>query len=171
MQRILEQFFTTQVTPTRDLKGRTCVITGSNVGLGYETIILLTRLNPAKLIMACRDLEKGEKAKLKILELTGFKGILEVWQIEMGSFESVKALGRKLNELERLDVLIENAGIYTTGWKVTGDGFESELQINALSTGLLALLALPILESTAKNPLPDQESFTPHLTLVGSLRQ
>ena len=61
------------------------MITGSNVGLGFEAAVHLARLNPAKLVIACRSIAKGEEAKTHLLaRIPDFKGEVEVWELDLG---------------------------------------------------------------------------------------
>ncbi|KAF7356361.1 Carnitine acetyl transferase [Mycena venus] len=164
------QFFTKLQDTKADLTGRTYLVTGSNTGLGLALAIHLARLNPAQLILAVRDLKKGEAAKEKVIAETGYKGSVEVWELDMASFESVKKFAERANtSLKRLDGAVLNAGINTPKWGVTVDGWERILQVNALSTGLLGVLLLPLLQATSKlpHPLPDT-ALPPHLTITGS---
>ncbi|KAJ7739822.1 hypothetical protein B0H16DRAFT_1758391 [Mycena metata] len=154
-----------------DLTGRTFLVTGSNTGVGFGLATHLARLQPAQLILAVRDLKKGEVAKESILAETGFKGLLEVWELDMADFASVKRFAERANtSLKRLDGASLNAGINVWKWAMTKDGWESILQINALATGLLAVLLLPLLQSTTKLPAPhpDASQTPPHLVITGS---
>ncbi len=87
---------------------------------------------------------------------------------------SVKAFAaRATASLDRLDVLVENAGVcFMAGWHPLPTGVETQLQVNDISTGLLGVLLLPVLAKTAARPLEArQKPFMPHLTLVGSRSQ
>ena len=117
-----------------DLRGRTVIVTGSNVGLGLEAAKRFYAMNPARLILAVRTLSKGEDAKRVILEggkkvgphgdVTGETNI-EVWALDLSSFESVRKFAKKCEEeLERIDILLENAAVQTGDWSVTNDGCE-----------------------------------------------
>ncbi|KAJ7463362.1 hypothetical protein FB451DRAFT_1139730 [Mycena latifolia] len=159
-----DQLFATLPTPAADLTGRTFLVTGANAGLGLAAAVHLANLRPARLILAVRDLGKGDAAKAEIIAQTGFAGTVDVWVLDMADFASVKQFAvRATGELERLDGALLNAGINARAWDVTGDGWEKMLQVNALSTGLLALLLLPLLETTARPP-----DASPHLTITGS---
>ncbi|KAJ7151331.1 hypothetical protein C8R43DRAFT_1190765, partial [Mycena crocata] len=154
-----------------DLKGRTYLVTGSNTGLGLALAIHLARLDPAHLILAVRDPKKGDAAKEAIISQTGFTGLLEVWELDMADFSSVKKFAERANSsLKRLDGAVLNAGINAWNWNSTPDGWERILQVNALSTGLLAVLLLPLLQSTSKlpPPHPDGTQTPPQLTITGS---
>lgn len=69
-------------------QGRIVVVTGSNIGLGYEAAVHLAKLNPAKLIIAVRSLSKGEAAKESLLLRLGgdFKAEVEVWELDLGTY-------------------------------------------------------------------------------------
>ncbi|SGY74432.1 BQ5605_C005g03363 [Microbotryum silenes-dioicae] len=171
-EMLREQFFGKVVAPTQRLDGRTVIITGSNVGLGLHAAIHLARLNPARLILAVRTPSKGETARAQIAEQASFDlNHIHVWQLDLASFDSVKAFAKRCeDELDRLDVMVENAAIATFGFKKTEDGWEESLQTNVLSTGLLGLLLIPLLRKTAKlpSPCPESSGLKTHLTIVGS---
>src|SRR5277367_3167886 len=119
-----------------DLRGRTVIVTGSNVGLGLEGAKRFYAMNPARLILAVRNVSKGQGAKNALLGIgekhAGFGGVrgqtsVEVWELDLTSFESVRQFAKKCEtELERLDVLLENAALRCTQWSVTKDGWETE---------------------------------------------
>ncbi|KAG8798564.1 hypothetical protein FRC17_007388 [Serendipita sp. 399] len=160
-----------------DLTGRTVVITGSNTGLGLEAAKKFYAMNPERLILAVRSLSKGNNAK-RVLEgdsttTTGVGGSrpqVDVWEIDMSSFESVKAFANRCkNELKRIDVFLANAGVNTAPWALTTDGWETNLQTNVIATFLLATLIAPILIDTAKLPPPKPGvNLKPHLVIVVS---
>jgi retinol dehydrogenase-12 len=156
------QFLATLPVPTASCEGQTVIVTGSNIGLGYEAAKHFTRLNASKVIIACRSLEKGEAAKKTIEEETKREGVLEVWQLDLASYASVKEFAARANELERLDILVENAGIATQVYNLAEDN-ESTITVNVVSTFLLALLMLPKLKETAT-----KFSKQPHLVIVSS---
>ena len=107
------QFFSIPPYPTKKYTGQTIIVTGSNTGLGLEASRHFVRLDAAKVILAVRNLEKGEAAKKSIEESTGRTGVVEVWQLDLASYESVKDCAKRAQALERLDILVENAGIVT----------------------------------------------------------
>ncbi|KAF7308274.1 ATP-dependent DNA helicase PIF1 [Mycena chlorophos] len=165
-----EQLFSRLSAPTPDLKGRTYLVTGANAGLGLATAVHLARLKPETLILATRTKAKGEGAKKDVLEQTGFRGKVEVWELELEDFESVRAFAGRAKGLERLDGVVLNAGLHAKEWEKTKDGWERVLQVNGIATGLLAVSLLPVLQTTSKlpDPNPDAVHLPPHLTLTGS---
>lgn len=80
-------------------------------GLGKEAVRHYVRLNAGKVILACRSVEKGEAAKRDIEATTKRSGVVEVWSLDLGSYESVKQFAQRANLLQRLDIVLENAGV------------------------------------------------------------
>lgn len=156
------QLFVTPPTPTTDCTGKTVIVTGANVGLGKEAARHYVRLNCAKLIIACRSPEKGEAAKADIEASTGRKGVIEVWQLDLQKYDSVKDFARRAQSLKRIDILLENAGISTTNYAFVA-GNESTVTVNVVATFLLALLMLPKLQETGR-----LFNITPNLVIVSS---
>ncbi|KAH8919130.1 NAD(P)-binding protein [Atractiella rhizophila] len=155
---------------SRNLTGRTAIITGANTGIGFETTLALLRMKPKRLILAVRDEQKGTEAVLKLKDLVKDTSTnMEVWKLDLESFDSVKAFVTRANtHLDRLDILVGNAG--KVGDKVvTGDGWESILQVNVISNAAVALCLLSRLHATAALPVPvGGEEFRPHLAIVSS---
>ena len=148
--------------PTHDFTGQTVIVTGSNVGLGLEAARHIVRLNAEKVILAVRNLEKGEKAKKSIKDSTGRQGVVEVWSLDLSSYDSVKEFVKRAEGLKRLDVMLGNAGIATNKYTRFEDN-ESTITVNVVSTFLLALMILPKLRETAT-----RYNVTPRLTIVSS---
>jgi retinol dehydrogenase 12 len=162
-QTLYSQLFFTPPYPTHDFTGQTVIVTGSNVGLGLEAARHFARLNCAKLILAVRTISKGEKAKESILSSTKrTSDCIEVWPLDLSSSASVKAFARRAGGLERVDVMVENAGLSVAGYEIM-EGNEASLQVNVINTFLLALLMLPKMRETAK-----KFGTTPHLEIVSS---
>ena len=157
------QLFVTLTYPTASFAGQTVIVTGSNIGLGFEAARHFARLGAAKVILAVRSVEKGEKAREDILASTKCEGdVVEVWPLDLGSCESVRAFARRAQGLQRVDALVENAGVGGSDWKLL-DGSESVLQVNVIGTLLLALMMLPKLKETAR-----EFKTQPRLEIVSS---
>lgn len=158
------QLFVKPAYPTRMVNGQTVIVTGSNTGLGKEAAKHFARLGAAKVILAVRNTKAGEAAKTEIEQATQCAaGTVEVWGLDLGDYDSVKGFaGRASRELERVDVLCENAGI-AGGKKRMVAGHESHITVNVISTFLLALLMLPKLKETAR-----RFGVRPRLTMVSS---
>jgi NAD(P)-dependent dehydrogenase (short-subunit alcohol dehydrogenase family) len=121
-------------------KGRTAIITGANTGLGFETTRALAATG-MKVIMACRDLHKAQTAMNLILKEHPDSDI-EIMLIDLSKLSSVREFaGYFLNRYDKLDLLINNAGIMIPPYNKTIDGFESQMGVNYfahfLLTGLL----------------------------------
>ena len=135
---------------TPDLSHHVFIVTGANTGLGYEASLHLSRLGVGKLIMAVRTPSKGDEARAKILASTGQpESSIEVWPIDMASYDSVKAFASRASQLPRLDGVLANAGIMTTNFS-SSEGSESTLAVNVIATFLLYLLLLPKMRESAQ---------------------
>ena len=128
-----------------DLSGKVIIVTGGNSGLGYESVKALA-MKGAEVILASRFAEKGDEAKSAILK--DFPdGKIRVMQLDLSDLDSVRRFaGKFLDEYEKLDVLMNNAGIMMTPYFKTKDGFEGQFGVNHLGhfalTGLLQDLLL-----------------------------
>ncbi|MBK0383281.1 SDR family oxidoreductase [Pedobacter sp. SD-b] len=128
-------------------KGKIAIVTGANSGLGLETAKGLAKTG-FLVVMACRNLKKANQALNKIKqEVTDAN--LEVIKIDTSSLSSVRAFAEDfLERHQKLDLLINNAGIMVPPFSLTEDGFESQLGTNYLGHFLLTGLLLPTLENT-----------------------
>jgi len=138
-----------QPIPRQDLSGQTVLVTGSNVGIGLAATRLFMDFKVSRVIMAVRTPSKGEVAKADLLKAHPGCSV-EVWALDMDSFDSVIAFGKRPQGLDRLDIVLLNAGVKKQEWelnKVTGH--ETTIQVNHFSTALLSLLLLPPLKATA----------------------
>ncbi|MDA3816916.1 MAG: oxidoreductase [Prolixibacteraceae bacterium] len=131
-----------------DLQGKTIIVTGGNSGLGYESVKAFAQ-NGAKVILACRNLEKGEKAKTEILQ-TRPKGEIMVMRVDLMDLDSVREFALQFkSKYSKLDVLLNNAGIMATPYFKTKDGFEAQLGTNHLGHFALTGLLLDVLNDTS----------------------
>lgn len=161
---IHRQFIYEPPIPTASFKGKTVIITGSNVGLGLEACRWLVRLGASQVIIACRNIEKGKAAAKDIRATTSCSpDTLQVWHLDMSSYASVKAFAdRAKAELPRLDVLLANAGLATNKFRMTEDN-EEMITTNVVSLSLLALLLHPKVHETAV-----KYNTETHITATGS---
>lgn len=148
--------------PTTEYTGKNVIVTGSNVGLGFEAALKFVALGASKVIMAVRSLEKGEAAKHDIEAKTGKKGVIEVWELDMLSYDSIKNFAKQAEQLDHLDVAVLNAGMMAGGYQQSSYAWETTIQVNTLSTTLLAYLLLPKLKASKI------ASTTPVLEIVSS---
>ncbi len=130
----------------KDLHGRVYVVTGANSGAGLATMTQLVRQG-AHVIAACRRVEAGDDA---IRDLSKEAGSAEVIGLDLGSLASVRAFARSfLNKHDRLDGLVNNAGVMNTPEGRTADGFETQFGTNYLGHFLLTELLLDVLRRSA----------------------
>ena len=160
---LISNLFVKLPYPEAQFNGQTIIVTGSNTGLGFEASKHLCRLGVEKLIMGVRTLEKGEAARSEILEITKRDpATIEVWQIDMESYDSIKRFADRAASLPRLDGLVANAGILTTVFGLAEDN-ERTITVNVVATFLLCLLLLPRLQSSAA-----ATGVTPHVVIPNS---
>lgn len=117
-------------------KGKIAVVTGANTGLGYETALGLAR-KECKVIMACRNKDKAEKAMAGIRKEVP-NADLEFITLDLNSLKSVREFAKVYREkYDTLDRLINNAGLMIPPLMRTEDGFESQFGVNHLGHFLL----------------------------------
>jgi NAD(P)-dependent dehydrogenase (short-subunit alcohol dehydrogenase family) len=130
-----------------DQRGRVAVVTGANTGLGYHTAAALAQAG-AQVILAVRDLEKGNLALARIVAAQPDADVT-LQELDLSSLASVRAAAAALRKsYPRIDLLINNAGVMWTPKQVTADGFELQFGTNHLGhfalTGLLLNNLLPV---------------------------
>jgi retinol dehydrogenase-12/retinol dehydrogenase-13 len=137
------------VEPLRaDLSGKTCLVTGASAGIGLAAARGLARLG-ARVVMAVRDPEKGERARRSIAEATG--GVVETALVDLASRASIRAFARDLAARHpKLDVLVNNAGIWSERRKEGPDGVELVWATNVLGYFQVTDLLLPFLRAAGK---------------------
>jgi NAD(P)-dependent dehydrogenase (short-subunit alcohol dehydrogenase family) len=141
-----------------DMRGKTVIITGANSGIGYEAARALATRN-ARVIMACRNLEKGEQAASKIRAETPTAD-LKVMALDLADLASVRRFAEAfLGENTHLDILINNAGIMAVPYGKTVDGFEMQIGTNHFGHFLLTGLLFDSLEKTPKSRVVTVSSY------------
>ena len=114
-----------------DQTGRTAVVTGANTGLGYETALALASRG-ARVVLAVRNLDKGKAAADLIARRTPGSDV-SVQELDLTSLASVEDAAEALRtSLDRIDLLINNAGVMMTPKASTKDGFELQFGTNHL---------------------------------------
>ena len=130
-----------------DLRGKVIIITGGNSGLGYESVKALAGKG-AEVILASRSIEKGEQARKSIIEENP-EADIKVMQLDLGDLDSIKKFSEEFkNEYDRLDILMNNAGIMTTPYFKTKDGFEAQNGTNHLGHFALTGLLIDLIKKT-----------------------
>lgn len=148
---LYRQLLITPPVPKTRFDDQTIIVTGSNVGLGLEAARHFGRLGAARVILAVRDIQKGEAAKKSIdRTLRRSPSPLAVWKLDLSSYESVREFAARVDrELDRVDIVCANAGIATGVFRLT-ERDESTITTNVVSPFLLAFLLLPKLKETAR---------------------
>lgn len=140
---------------TLDLSGQTVVVTGASAGLGLGICHQLLLHHVSTLVMAVRNITKGEEVKTKLLAQSDVQEAnpdvtIDVMAVDTASYASTSQFAKNFSaRYTRLDILMLNAGIGSYKRELTVDGHESTVQVNFLSNVLLLFDLLPVLEATA----------------------
>ncbi|KAK8122827.1 short-chain dehydrogenase/reductase family protein [Apiospora sp. TS-2023a] len=147
-----------------NLAGQTGIITGATGGIGLETAHVLLEHGLARLIITTRNPDKGQEV-VAALKKSFPLAKMAVWPLDMQSYESIQTfVGQCRSSLDTIDFVILNAGVMTTGYSANKDtGYEEMLQVNYVSTVLLARLLRPVLREKRRDGKKPNR-----LTLVGS---
>ena len=130
------------------MKNKICLVTGASSGIGKATALGLARLG-ATVIIVCRNRSSGEAA-LSDIKMTSGNDNIHLLVADLASQESVRRLAAEfIKGFQRLDVLINNAGTYSTRRQLTSEGLEMTFAVNYLSRFLLTNLLLDTLKSSA----------------------
>ncbi|MBK8959507.1 MAG: SDR family oxidoreductase [Proteobacteria bacterium] len=144
------------------LSDKTIVITGANSGIGLETSRELAR-GGATVVMACRDLTRAKAARADIANsVPGAK--LALVPLDLASLASVRACADTLvAQWPRIDVLINNAGLFPFKRQLTEDGFEMQFGVNHLAHFLLTQNLMPALLAAGRPRVVNVASMMHHL--------
>ena len=133
-----------------DQSSKVAIVTGANSGIGYEMARELARKG-ATVVMACRNQSKGETALTQI-QAENSNAKVELILLDLGDLASVRRFANEINNrFERLDILINNAGIMMPPFEKTTDGFEVQFGVNHLGQLSLTGLLLGLITSTPKS--------------------
>ncbi|XP_022051311.2 retinol dehydrogenase 14b [Acanthochromis polyacanthus] len=136
--------------PVDTMRGKTVIVTGANSGIGKAIAGELLKVQ-ARVIMACRDLRGAEEAAQEIKKQAGpEQGEVVIKHLDLASLRSVRKFCDEIKDEEsKIDVLINNAGVYQCPYTKTEDGFEMQFGVNHLGHFLLTHLLLDILKTSA----------------------
>lgn len=130
-----------------DQRGRTAIVTGANSGIGYAAARALAHRG-AHVILACRSPERGAAA-LERMSSEVPDGSVELIRLDLGDLNSVRDFAETYTHAsDRLDLLVNNAGVMAVAQGRTADGFETQFGINHLGHFALTGLLLPLLLAT-----------------------
>jgi NAD(P)-dependent dehydrogenase (short-subunit alcohol dehydrogenase family) len=130
-----------------DQSGRVAVVTGANSGIGYVTARELARRG-ARVVLACRSAERG-RAALDRLRAQVPGALADLAEVDLAGLDSIRGLADSL-PYERLDLLVNNAGVAMVPYARTADGFELQFGVNHLGTFALTGLLMPRLLAAAQ---------------------
>ena len=131
-----------------DIKGKICIITGSNSGIGKQTALGLAIMG-ATVVLVVRDQERGENARKEIIKQTSNNSV-DLLICDLSSMDSIRHFAKEFkNKYDRLDVLVNNAGALFNKREVTAEGFERTLAVNYLGPFLLTHELLNLLKKSA----------------------
>ncbi len=121
------------------------IVTGATGAMG-RVISKRLALQGKAVVLACRDMDKGEKLAIELKETTSNSDIT-VMHLDLSSFARVKAFIAELTELKRpVAALVNNSAVLTRRRKTSVDGYELTIQVNFLSTVLLSMLMVPLFQ-------------------------
>lgn len=141
-----------------DLTGKIIVVTGGNSGLGFEAVKAFALKN-GSVIMACRSVIKGDEARKRILKFLPSADIT-VMELDLSDLKSIRIFTEKFKQsYNRLDALLNNAGIMMVPYSLTKDGFENQVGTNHLGHFALTGLLLDLLKKTPKSRVVNVSSM------------
>lgn len=127
------------------MDGKVVIVTGANSGIGYQTTLELAKRG-ARVIMACKEMKDAEKAIQRIIKKSGNDKI-ELEYLDLGDLDNVRYFAQEMHKrLNRLDVLINNAGLMVCPYWKTAQGYEMQFGVNHLGHFLLTNLMLDLLK-------------------------
>jgi NAD(P)-dependent dehydrogenase (short-subunit alcohol dehydrogenase family) len=148
------------------MQGKVVVITGSNIGIGLETAVGVAALG-ATTVLACRNQEKAAAAAAEVTERTG-NGDVHLVTLDLSDLNSVRGAAEDvLSRLDRLDVLVNNAGGTWSERVLTTQGFEQTFGVNHLGHFLWTNLLLARMVTSAPARILNLSSVGHHMAWRG----
>src|SRR6267378_6369800 len=130
------------------MKDKVVMITGANSGIGKAASLALAKMG-ATVVMVARSKERGEAARSEIIRKSQNNSV-DLLLADLSSLESVRQLATDLKKkYSKLNVLINNAGLFNQRRRVTADGYENTFATNYLASFLLTNLQLDLLKASA----------------------
>ncbi|KAH7322596.1 short-chain dehydrogenase [Stachybotrys elegans] len=145
-----------------DVQRKIFVVTGASQGIGREAACHLVRLGAACVVLAVRSLLKGEEARSWIESVTGIRGVVEVWELDITNFSMVQRFANRcIDVLGYIHGLVQNAAVTSSEHALNKEGYEMTVAGNVFGTVLLAFLLLPRMTETAY-----RTQGTPHIVFL-----
>jgi NAD(P)-dependent dehydrogenase (short-subunit alcohol dehydrogenase family) len=141
-----------------DIKDKVCMVTGANSGIGKQTALGLAKMG-AHVVMVCHSKKRGEAARAEITDESGNDAV-DLMIADLVSQKEIRRLAKDFkNRYNRLDVLINNAGVSLDKKKESPDGVEVTFTVNYFAPFLLTHLLLDILKASAPSRVVNVSSF------------
>ncbi|KAI8631037.1 NAD(P)-binding protein [Xylariaceae sp. FL1651] len=169
LYQIYMKWFPIHLPEPDSFKGQAAFVTGGTSGLGLAAAAHLVNLGATEVIITSRDPARATKALETLDKVTRgrSKGVVRIVELNMNRYESVVAAAGEVKKIRAgkggVDLVLLNAGIIGAEFTAVDEGWDQNIQVNALSTVLLALLLLPWMKAERGN-----RSLPAHLTVVGS---
>ncbi|XXG97168.1 hypothetical protein Hte_003463 [Hypoxylon texense] len=157
--------------PADAFKDQAVLVTGGTSGLGLAAAVHFVNLGASEVIITSRDSSRAKAALATIERETGgrSKDRVRVMDLDMSRYASVVSFAQEVKKVRQgrggLDCVILNAGVAGVDFKLVDEGWEQNIQVNALSTALLGLLLLPWMKAERVH-----RSTLAHLAVVSSSR-
>ena len=146
------------ISMIKDLTGKIIIVTGANTGLGYEATKIFAKHN-ATVIMACRSIERANISKKAILDENKDAKLIPM-ELDLGSLKSIEFFAKNFSEkYNKLDILLNNAGIMTVPYGTTEDGFELQNGINHLGHFVLTARLFKLIKNTKDSRIVNVSSL------------
>ncbi|KAF8863526.1 short-chain dehydrogenase/reductase family protein-like protein [Acephala macrosclerotiorum] len=139
--------------PPGTFNGQIILITGATGGLGLAAAVHFVNLGASTVVITGRTVARGQIAKTEIERQTGtkIKNVVKVMELDMSTFAGVKTFADQVKkEVKSIDYVLLNAGMLPTSFRLGKEGFENSIEVNTLSTTLVALLLLPWIKEAGK---------------------
>ncbi|KAB7498437.1 Retinol dehydrogenase 13 [Armadillidium nasatum] len=145
-------------TCTNQLTGKTVIVTGASAGVGKEAAFDFAQRG-ARVILACRNMEKAEKVKEWIVSSTGNKNVI-CHHLELSDMDSVRKFAKETIQREkRIDILVNNAGTFSGARQLSKQGYELTLATNHYGHFLLTILLLDIIVKSSPSRIINVSSL------------
>ncbi|XP_047034778.1 retinol dehydrogenase 11-like [Helicoverpa zea] len=142
--KLYQKMSHTSFASTVRIPNKVVIVTGSNTGIGFETARELSKRG-ARVILACRDLQRAQNAASKIQSETGNDVIVK--RLDLASFKSIHSFAEDIKANESvINILINNAGTGVLDNALTEDNLPIEAQVNHFGPFLLTMLLLPLMK-------------------------